>query len=232
MNEQSRANLGQILAQAVLIIGLLAGGIASPVAAQDAPPHVGADSLYPDSTLTPGAVFDDVGAEQVCVAGYASSVRNVTSAERAQVYAEYGVDNVPGADEVDHFIPLELGGSNDITNLWPEPYLPAPGAHDKDRVENYLHDLVCSGAMALADAQAAIAADWYAVFVTLPAASDVAPGATEGHTFYASSFATADTIYCDTDPGWKSLSPRYLVSFPSLDEALAALPGYHLHRPC
>jgi hypothetical protein len=127
--------------------------------------HVGSDSLYPDPTLTPGAAFDGVTADQVCIPGYSRRVRNVTSAERAQVYAEYGTVDVRGADEVDHFIPLELGGSNDITNLWPEPY-GAPGAHEKDRVENYLHEPVCSGALALGDAQQMITSDWYAVYLT------------------------------------------------------------------
>jgi hypothetical protein len=31
---------------------------------------------------------------------------------------------------------------------------------------------------------------------------------------------------------WQNLSPRNLVSFPILDAAMAALPGYHLHRRC
>ena len=187
-----------------------------------------------------------MNADQVCVPGYASSVRGVTSAERVRVYAEYSIVDVAGFAEVDHFVPLELGGSNDIANLWPEPYQPSPGAHEKDRVENYLHDQVCSGAMALADAQAAIESDWYAVYLSLPAdaagsgPADVAavptPPATgvstSGHAYYASTYHTADTIYCDTDPEWKSLSQQYLVSFPSLDAAMAALPSYHLHRPC
>jgi hypothetical protein len=227
-------------------IGLLLGTVASSALAQDAPAHVGPDALYPDPTLTQGAVFDAVNADQVCTSGYASSVRDVTSAERAQVYAEYGIVDVPRIAEVDHFVPLELGGSNDITNLWPEFYQPTPGAHEKDRVENYLHEQVCSGAMALADAQAAIESDWYAVYLTLPVdeTSSGSPGAaplptppaavvsTNGHTYYASTYQTADTIYCDTDPAWKSLSQRYLVSFPSIDAAMAALPAYHLHRPC
>lgn len=59
-----------------------------------------------------------------------------------------------------------------------------------------------------------------------------APSPSAGHTFYASTYWTASTIYCDDDPLWKNLSPRYLVSFPSLEAALAALPGYHLHQPC
>jgi hypothetical protein len=134
--------------------------------------HAGPDSLYPDFSLTPGATFDGVTADQICVPGYSRSVRNVPSAERARVYAEYGLQDRPGADEVDHFIPLELGGSNDIANLWPEPYT-APGAHEKDRVENYLHVMVCSGAISLPEAQHMIVNDWYAVYLSLgePAAA-------------------------------------------------------------
>jgi hypothetical protein len=39
-----------------------------------------------------------------------------------------------------------------------------PGFHEKDRVENFLHKQVCSGAMRLADAQRQIATDWIAVW--------------------------------------------------------------------
>jgi hypothetical protein len=59
---------------------------------------------------------------------------------------------------------LELGGSNDLKNLWPEPAEPRPGFHEKDRVENYLHRQVCSGRMSLADAQKQIQTDWLAVY--------------------------------------------------------------------
>src|SRR5437868_7021359 len=38
------------------------------------------------------------------------------------------------------------------------------GFHEKDQVENYLHDQVCSGAMSLKDAQKEIATNWLAVY--------------------------------------------------------------------
>jgi hypothetical protein len=57
-------------------------------------------------------------------------------------------------------IPLELGGSNAIGNLWPQNYRGFLNADDKDRLENYLHDAVCSGRMPLQTAQEAIATDW------------------------------------------------------------------------
>jgi hypothetical protein len=82
-----------------------------------------------------------------------------------EVYREYGiVERTPGEYEVDHLVPLETGGSNDIANLFPEAAEPRPGFHEKDQVENYLHDQVCTGRMKLFDAQLAIATDWLQVF--------------------------------------------------------------------
>jgi len=62
--------------------------------------------------------------------------------------------------EIDHLIPLELGGSNDLSNLWPQPYRPQPAAHEKDVLENYLHRQVCAGQVNIGAAQQAIARDW------------------------------------------------------------------------
>ncbi len=126
-------------------------------------------NALPDSACTPGAIFADVTKDQVCVPGYSSSVRNVPDSEKNQVYAEYGIaSHTTGEYEVDHLISLELGGSNDIANLWPEPAEPRPGFHEKDKVENYLHDQVCSDAMSMADAQNIISTDWLSVYNQLP----------------------------------------------------------------
>ena len=38
--------------------------------------------------------------------------------------------------EIDHIVSLELGGSNDIANLYPEKLDAAPGYQVKDRLEN------------------------------------------------------------------------------------------------
>src|SRR5262249_58492647 len=63
------------------------------------------------------------------------------------------------ASELDHLVSLELGGSNDITNLWPEVgSLPNP----KDTVENALHRAVCDRRVSLRRAQRAIATNWEA----------------------------------------------------------------------
>lgn len=68
--------------------------------------------------------------------------------------------------------------------------------------------------------------------MSAPVPAPVAVDSNAGHTFYASGYYTASTIYCDDDSTWRRLSPRYLLHFNSLEEAFAALPGYHLHRPC
>jgi hypothetical protein len=64
--------------------------------------------------------------------------------------------------ELDHLIPLELGGANDVSNLWPE-ISDEPGQgfrNSKDQVENDLKDAVCAHHIAIADAQNAIATNW------------------------------------------------------------------------
>src|SRR5205807_4116499 len=48
-----------------------------------------------------------------------------------------------------------------VKNLWPEPYAAAEGARVKDKIENQLHDLVCSGRLSLRTAQQAIATNWW-----------------------------------------------------------------------
>lgn len=122
-----------------------------------------------DKACTPGAIFPNATKDQICQSGYASSVRNVPISEKDQVYAEYGIyHHTSGQYEVDHLVSLELGGSNDIANLWPEAASPKPGFHEKDKVENYLHDQVCSGAISLKEAQNEIASNWLDVYNRMP----------------------------------------------------------------
>ena len=120
----------------------------------------------PDHTLTPGATLPGVTAAQVCTAGWTQAHRDVPEELRYQVFAEYRVAySAHLSYEVDHLIPLELGGSNSIRNLWPQP---AGGSHPgypaKDGLENRLHELVCDGTLPLSTAQHAIAANWWAAY--------------------------------------------------------------------
>jgi hypothetical protein len=126
-----------------------------------------AQGSLPDPACTPGAVLT-TDSRVVCVSGYASKTRDVTTSTKNKTYAEYGItSHKAGEYEVDHLVSLELGGSNDIANLWPEAANANPGFHEKDKVENYLHGLVCSGAMTLQQAQYEIATDWVSIYNTL-----------------------------------------------------------------
>lgn len=146
---------------AVLFLALASCNAQPQQAVQLTSAHCRAQNALPDTSCTSGAVFANVTAAQVCTPGYAHSVRNVPYSEKLQAYQEYGITHhSPGQYEMDHLISLELGGSNDLKNLWPEAAQPVPGFHEKDQVENYLHDQVCSGKMQLKDAQHAIAINW------------------------------------------------------------------------
>jgi hypothetical protein len=118
----------------------------------------------PDPKLTPGATLN-VSKAAVCTRAYAGGVRNVPASEKNKVYAEYGIKtHVAGEYEVDHLISLELGGSNEIANLWPQSYSGVWNAHVKDALEDRLHALVCAGTVTLADAQHSIRTNWIAEY--------------------------------------------------------------------
>jgi hypothetical protein len=120
----------------------------------------------PDHACTPGAWLTTVTPAMVCMAGYSRRVRHVTNGEKSAVYAAYGMRrHFNGHDgEIDHLVALELGGSNDQSNLWPESAAGAYGSHQKDRLENALHHEVCTGMLALRRAERLIAGDWVKVY--------------------------------------------------------------------
>lgn len=125
--------------------------------------------ILPDHDCTPGAIFPSATVTKICTPGYSKTVRNVPQKLRKAVFAEYSVPypQPRGAFEVDHLVPLALGGSNDIANLWLEAAEPAPGFREKDIVEIYLWGEICAGRIALNVAQGQIARDWFAVYKNL-----------------------------------------------------------------
>lgn len=126
--------------------------------------HYRTGGQLPDPRCTPGAIDPAVTQadirQTICVSGYTSKVRPPESqTERFKFDVAYPAYGDPRADktELDHLISLELGGSNDAANLWPES---PPTPNPKDKVENALHRAVCDGRVTLAAAQRAIARDW------------------------------------------------------------------------
>lgn len=128
--------------------------------------------VLPRGELTPRAVDPRVTQQNIkntiCRRGYTVTVRppfEYTNAMKHRLMRAYGFTGSIHDYELDHLIPLELGGCPSCeANLWPEPRNVFPGANEKDEVERYLHHQVCSGALPLAQAQREIAADWYAVY--------------------------------------------------------------------
>jgi hypothetical protein len=119
-------------------------------------------AVIPDPTLTPGSVrTTDVAA--ICAHGTAGE-RHWSRERDDRIMAEYGLPPGPHPDyEVDHMIPLCVGGADDDRNLWAEPRRsiePMWNAERKDELERRLCELACSGAVDVREAQREIAEDW------------------------------------------------------------------------
>ena len=136
--------------------------------------HARGSGLYslPDPRCTPGSLDPAVSQSDIrrtiCREGYTDQIRppeSVTEPEKRASLAAYG-DRRPIWDyEYDHLVPLELGGArNDPHNLWPEP---GASPNRKDRLEDRLNGLVCSGRIGLAAAQIEIARDWVSAYRSL-----------------------------------------------------------------
>jgi hypothetical protein len=121
----------------------------------------------PDRRCSPGAFYSGLTRAVVCARGFhTSAVRNVPQSEKFAVEREYrlAAGYYGSSLEIDHIVPLELGGSNAVANLFPERADAGPGFHAKDRLENRLHQLVCAGTMSLGVARAGIARNWAALY--------------------------------------------------------------------
>ncbi len=128
----------------------------------------------PDPQCTPGGVNPSVTEQTLRDPDWRTGcVRDCETSETRKhaTYAWYGLvsphDNAGEHQvcELDHLVPLELGGADGLGNLWPQcgpdgAELCRRNFKMKDHVENYLADEVKSGRMPLDSAQRAIAADW------------------------------------------------------------------------
>ena len=193
----------------------------------------------PNRALTPGAVLT-TNAARVCVRGYSARVRDVPQSEKDAVYARYGVIDVPYKHEVDHLVSLEIGGSNAIANLWPEPYAGRWGARTKDVLEDRLHELVCDGRLGLRSAQRIEASDWVLAYrryvggtptAPAPAGSGAAAGPRRAATTPRPTRRRARST-APTTPSGAASRPRTWCTSRTFAQARKRFPGYHLHRPC
>ena len=124
----------------------------------------------PDRTCTPGSIGDrvtqDTIGSTICVPNWTDTIRPASSiTERVKTVAvrAYGLEYADYTTiELDHVVPLGLGGADDVTNFWPQRSdLPGAGFNNsKDSVERVLIKAVCARRVLLVAAQDAIAADW------------------------------------------------------------------------
>lgn len=134
-----------------------------------------ANGALPDPSCTPGVVNHAVTQatikKTICVPGWSTSQRpsvRVTEPEKRVSLRQYGYEFGTSLRnyEYDHLIPLELGGApNDTRNMFDEPHHVMLNGNDegsfmKDKVENKLHALVCSGKMKLWEARKIMRTDW------------------------------------------------------------------------
>jgi hypothetical protein len=138
----------------VILVALL-------VALAAAPPR---PPVRPNLELTPG-LTRTLSREQVCSIKWGKDRRHVTEGMKKQVFEAYGIPWEQHARfEVDHLVSRELGGADDVRNLWPQLWTGTHNARMKDHLENTLHRKVCAGEMTLRFAQEAIASDWVAAY--------------------------------------------------------------------
>ena len=147
-----------------------------PLSIQRVDCHVRMSHGYPipDPRCTPGAINPTVSLDVLNAPGFRTRcIRNrvTTEREKAVTYRWYALAH-PRHNrghsqicELDHLVPLELGGADTLDNIWPECG-PADGPFwkrdfkRKDLVENYLAKRVRDGKLSLWQAQQDIARDW------------------------------------------------------------------------
>jgi hypothetical protein len=128
----------------------------------------------PDPACTPGAINPTLTAAVLKDPAFRTGcVRNDATSEKQKgdTYKWYKTKHPKhnqGATqycELDHLIPLYLGGADTLENIWPEcgparVHVDDRYFKEKDKVELYLGLQVREGKMDLADAQNGIAKDW------------------------------------------------------------------------
>src|SRR5437868_1438829 len=78
----------------------------------------------PDRRCSPGAYYSGLTQQVICAPTFrTSTIRNVPQSEKFAIEREYGMaaSYYGRTIEIDHIVPLELGGSNDVANIFPEP---------------------------------------------------------------------------------------------------------------
>ena len=99
-----------------------------------------AAAQLPSSLQTPGNK-GKANEVQICAADFEASVKPMAKWQHDQALERYGKRPEDFTGELDHLIPISLGGTNDPDNLWPLPANKDMGP--ADRMSLRLHLAVC-----------------------------------------------------------------------------------------
>jgi Protein of unknown function (DUF3761) len=127
-------------------------------------------SPLPDRRCSPGGYYKLLTRAVICSSSFhTGTIRNVSQTEKFAVEREYGMAATyyGYSIEIDHIVPLELGGSNSIANLFAEPGSGRANYHVKDEAENRAKDWVCEGRLSLKAARRGFATDWERLYRNL-----------------------------------------------------------------
>jgi hypothetical protein len=143
----------------IIAIGLCVIAFAAPA---------GAGNL-PDPVITPGSANPALTPELLCSATFSPRALRigVSPALGDRIFVAYSMAPKvsPCPCEIDHLIPLALGGSNEAANLWPQSITTWPwNTKAKRQLEKALRAEVCSGRTNLLAAQDQIATNWIAAY--------------------------------------------------------------------
>ncbi len=118
----------------------------------------------PDPSCTPGA-YDPTAPESVFGSKKFTTkcLRDciTDAAQKRTMYQRYGVKQNASC-ELDHLVPLEMGGADSLDNIWPQCGQASNGKNYKaikDTVESYLAVKIIQG-MNIDSARKGIASDW------------------------------------------------------------------------
>jgi Protein of unknown function (DUF3761) len=120
-------------------------------------------SALPDRRCSPAGYYKLLTKKVICSSAFhTSAIRDVPQSEKFAVEREYGMAATyyGYSIEIDHIVPLELGGSNSIANLFPEPGKGSANYHFKDQAENRAKEWVCEGRLSLVVARRGFATNW------------------------------------------------------------------------
>ncbi len=130
-----------------------------------------------DRRCTPGAlnpaITQDTIHGTICVPGWSASVRPptaFTNRVKRLAMVNYGIIDPPSTVELDHLIPISVGGfpgdarnisdPRNLAQLWPESWTGTPNAHTKDLQEHAVHAAICADRITLKQGQDQLLAKW------------------------------------------------------------------------